>query len=560
MKKSIEINLGGRIFNIDEDAYELLNEYIEELRRYFKDNEECEEIVADIELRLGELCEARMCDGRARIVDYDMVVEFTARVGRPESLEGDEETSKEVPGAKEDDGDRGNASGKESREPWRDAMLLGKKYYRDTNNRVFGGVFGGLSAYSGINVWLLRVSAILLTLFVLEIIAVGLYLLAWLLFPYAKTVTERMRMREIKPLPGENSEDAWRREYERAVAEVLHNVGVSDNKGCLSGCIVAFLLFVLSPLILIVLFVTGVMSQSLISLGLSPLLGPSMLLFVTYMLIMLIVAILLFLVIYYILYRNGKVSSLNSKIKNVLLVTLLVLVAILVYVKVSPPESSFNVEWNSNTQIQKNAQSTMDELTHFMDGINGVVKSPEIAKLKDYFLLADSYAYSKKCTRILWHYIPSAASDSTVPFVSECTELDDKVIWKFMPRDEWVDFIDTPSSISQIEIVARTSGDSRLYCVVDMAARQMWIDLARSMNPGSVQVTTNSMPGWQVEVLNGGLPEEKSSVCITFALNSYRGVKIIKGVLPKLTVYETVNGKEEKKEVQHTVFRTREFK
>ena len=54
MKKSIEINLGGRIFNIDDDAYELLNENIESLRANFKDNEEGEEIVADIELRLGE--------------------------------------------------------------------------------------------------------------------------------------------------------------------------------------------------------------------------------------------------------------------------------------------------------------------------------------------------------------------------------------------------------------------------------------------------------------------------------------------------------------------------
>ena len=43
MKKSIEINLGGRIFNIDDDAYELLNEYIESLRANFKDNEEGEE-------------------------------------------------------------------------------------------------------------------------------------------------------------------------------------------------------------------------------------------------------------------------------------------------------------------------------------------------------------------------------------------------------------------------------------------------------------------------------------------------------------------------------------
>ena len=35
MKKNITINLCGRLFQIDEDAYELLQQYIESLRSYF---------------------------------------------------------------------------------------------------------------------------------------------------------------------------------------------------------------------------------------------------------------------------------------------------------------------------------------------------------------------------------------------------------------------------------------------------------------------------------------------------------------------------------------------
>ena len=118
MKKSIEINLGGRIFNIDDDAYELLNEYIESLRANFKDNEEGEEIVADIELRLGELCEERMHDGRARIIDYAMVAEFTERMGRPDSIADVEEKhadDKETPSSQD-------TPASDGREPWRDAM------------------------------------------------------------------------------------------------------------------------------------------------------------------------------------------------------------------------------------------------------------------------------------------------------------------------------------------------------------------------------------------------------------------------------------------------------
>jgi phage shock protein C len=246
MKKSIEINLGGRIFNIDDDAYELLNEYIESLRANFKDNEEGEEIVADIELRLGELCEERMHDGRARIIDYAMVAEFTERMGRPDSIADVEEKhadDKETPSPQD-------TPASDCREPWRDAMLLGRRLFRDTHNSLLGGVFSGLAAYSGINVWLLRVAAILLTLFVLEIIVPIVYLIAWLVLPYAKSVTDRMRMREIKPQPGESREDAWRREYERSTAEVLNNAGATDNKGCLSGCLISLALFILLPIIL----------------------------------------------------------------------------------------------------------------------------------------------------------------------------------------------------------------------------------------------------------------------------------------------------------------------
>ena len=86
MKKSFEVNLGGRLFNMNEDAYELLNEYIEQLRNTFSEKEGGDEIINDIEIRLGELCETRMREGCARIVDFEMIDEFITRMGRPESM------------------------------------------------------------------------------------------------------------------------------------------------------------------------------------------------------------------------------------------------------------------------------------------------------------------------------------------------------------------------------------------------------------------------------------------------------------------------------------------
>ena len=125
MKKSFEVNLGGRLFNMNEDAYELLNEYIEQLRNTFSGKDGGDEIIADIEVRLGELCETRMREGSARIVDFSMIDEFITRMGRPESLAQESADEQEnTPETSATDSD-----GQYKREPWRDAMLLGKKLF-----------------------------------------------------------------------------------------------------------------------------------------------------------------------------------------------------------------------------------------------------------------------------------------------------------------------------------------------------------------------------------------------------------------------------------------------
>ena len=53
MKKNITINLCGRLFQIDEDAYEMLQKYIESLRQSFGHEEGGDEIVNDIEARIA---------------------------------------------------------------------------------------------------------------------------------------------------------------------------------------------------------------------------------------------------------------------------------------------------------------------------------------------------------------------------------------------------------------------------------------------------------------------------------------------------------------------------
>ena len=101
MKKNITINLCGRLFNIDEDAYELLHNYMETLRNYFKRQEGGEEIADDIEERIAELLDELKASG-VEAVNIDHVKDIINRVGQPEQMEGDAESA---------DGNSANADG-----------------------------------------------------------------------------------------------------------------------------------------------------------------------------------------------------------------------------------------------------------------------------------------------------------------------------------------------------------------------------------------------------------------------------------------------------------------
>lgn len=91
MKKIININLSGRVVPIEDTAYEKLQAYIESLRRHFINEEGRDEIINDIESRIAELMSEKIRKGAAAITDDD-VNEIAASMGRPEDFEEEPET------------------------------------------------------------------------------------------------------------------------------------------------------------------------------------------------------------------------------------------------------------------------------------------------------------------------------------------------------------------------------------------------------------------------------------------------------------------------------------
>lgn len=176
MNKTLNINLGGYPFVIDEDAYDTANHYLHTLSRHFGTGEGAEEIMHDIESRMGELINKKK--GARTIVNKLDILDAIAVLGTPEELK-DINFSEDLGKAR-----KANTSFQ---------LKTGKRLFRDTNDKIIGGVCSGLSAYFGIQdvVWM-RIAFVLFT--VLGGSGVLVYLVLWAVIPSAKTVSDRLEM------------------------------------------------------------------------------------------------------------------------------------------------------------------------------------------------------------------------------------------------------------------------------------------------------------------------------------------------------------------------------
>lgn len=272
MKKVININFQGQVIAIEEDAYEILKRYIDSLKVYFSREEGGDEIVNDIECRIAELFGNRLKHGISCITAEDVETIITS-IGRPSDFDVDyEETTKKTSQDKGDARDareeqRETASGEVPRKLYRNssdqiiggvcsglahflkvdpiwirllfvvlfgvlfwvyvvlwivlkAMPLGsnvaKRFYRNPNDRVLGGVCGGLAAYFKIDSWIPRILFLLpLILNVMGVVSIFplnrlfdhfninwninsgillVYIVLWIIIPEAKTVKQKLEM------------------------------------------------------------------------------------------------------------------------------------------------------------------------------------------------------------------------------------------------------------------------------------------------------------------------------------------------------------------------------
>lgn len=275
MKKIININLYGRVIPIEDAAYDSLQRYIESLRRYFAAEEGRDEIINDIESRISELMNDKIKKGAPCITEAD-INEIIAAMGRVEDFEAADRD--ENMGTAESTSSTSNTYQHKERfkgRLYRDVndkflggvcsgiaaymnvdptvvrllfaiitfggfglgFLLyiilwivlpssniesysGKRFFRNPDDRIIGGVAGGLAAYFNKNAWTIRLiffAPILLKIVVSILHTIGssfnsdltfdiasgsfmgtfiiAYIILWIVLPEAKTPYDKMEMR-----------------------------------------------------------------------------------------------------------------------------------------------------------------------------------------------------------------------------------------------------------------------------------------------------------------------------------------------------------------------------
>ena len=242
MKKTLSINIGSKVFNIDNDAYELLKKYLDSIKSYFEKIETEEDILMDIETRISEKFSSiknfseslNLKDVKNIINEMGSVDDFKEiyeEYSKKEESEFNESTHKDYKNENrkifrnlDDKVIAGVASGIAnyfnidpviSRLLFLASLLTGfgliiyiicwigipgkrvgmlnssKRLFRDGDNKILGGVAYGIANYFSIDPAIIRI------IFIVSLFLGGFgfitYILLWISIPEAKTVEEKMR-------------------------------------------------------------------------------------------------------------------------------------------------------------------------------------------------------------------------------------------------------------------------------------------------------------------------------------------------------------------------------
>ena len=192
MNKTVNINIGGLFFHIDEDAYQKLSRYFDAIKRSLSNSSGKDEVMKDIEMRVAELFTERQKSDK-HVINNNDVDEVVKVMGQPEDYRIDDE-------------------GETPKNEQFFAPNRSKKLYRDKDRGLIAGVCTGLGHYFGIDsVWI----KIMFLIFVFAGFGTGIiaYFILWIATPEAVTTSEKLEMTG-EPVTISNIEKKVREEFD----------------------------------------------------------------------------------------------------------------------------------------------------------------------------------------------------------------------------------------------------------------------------------------------------------------------------------------------------------
>jgi len=250
MKKVVKVSIGSLAFTVEEDGFLLIKGYLNEIEDHYESNENGREIVEGIEERMAELFLEKCPAGS--VVTTSVINEVIAILGRPSAID-------------EEQGDvRSTSSGaRYTRVP--------KKLYRNSDNKILGGVCSGLAAYSSLDVSLVRILFVILLIgfSFFGMIHIGggsfmviAYLVMWIVIPEARTVEQRCAMFG-EPMDFSYINQKMGREIKKAGRGIKR--AAHENSGLLSSF--GRVLSIIVSVLLIIIAVSGIATLSFLLLG-----------------------------------------------------------------------------------------------------------------------------------------------------------------------------------------------------------------------------------------------------------------------------------------------------
>jgi phage shock protein PspC (stress-responsive transcriptional regulator) len=196
MKKTISINIAGVVFNIEEDCYDLLRNYLTSIQKYFANYEGSQDIIQDIEGRIAE----KFSDGLQKAnkqaieqADVDAVIASMGTVTDFEAIVEDEDlASSQI---------KDNAPSVDET-PTPTAKPANNRIFRDLNRKLLGGVCAGLAHYMNTDPLWVRLVTLVLFFGLVPANGIGgaillIYIAFWVAFPGSSILEEDPKLKKL---------------------------------------------------------------------------------------------------------------------------------------------------------------------------------------------------------------------------------------------------------------------------------------------------------------------------------------------------------------------------